>query len=599
MLAVEQPDARHHGNRLGGEPRRHAAGLPAAARSASSSTSFYNTYKRDKFRTRLERGTEPGTVEIYISHRGMEQVPTTRSTTPVAGGIRLGGDAAQSRPRGARCLARLMVRFGTPEAQATRGRGRSRRPAPAPERARLEKSRDGATSSSSTTASTAPGGASAWRSTASASPSSTATARRACTSSATPIPTSTAKKDEGFLSKLHVLEGRRREKPEQYRIIVAEVDPTQPRHRAGSERRAGQDAERREDPRAALGPAQVERGARVRFASLGSGSEGNGLVVECGGTRVLIDCGFGVRDTAARLAPPRPRARSTSTAILVTHEHSDHVGGVPAFAARHGIAGLGDVRHARGRRRALRGHGARLRLRQPRRVRDRRARDRADSRAARRARAGPVRRRRRRAAARRADRPRRVDARTSRRASRAATRWCSNATTTSTCSRTATTRARSSSASRAGSAIWTTRRRPQLLARIDTSRLQHIIAAHLSQQNNTPDARARGAGRRARLRAGLDRHRRPGAGLRLARIRAERRETDMEKRQELYRARRRRSTRPTTRIGSSCTTATTSRRSTASSSPSSTEGRDQQQDQRVRDGQARRRRRCRRISSRC
>src|SRR5512136_254747 len=32
----------------------------------------------------------------------------------------------------------------------------------------------------------------------------------------------------------------------------------------------------------------------VRFASLGSGSEGNGLVVEAGTTRVLVDCGFGV-----------------------------------------------------------------------------------------------------------------------------------------------------------------------------------------------------------------------------------------------------------------------------------------------------------------
>jgi phosphoribosyl 1,2-cyclic phosphodiesterase len=35
----------------------------------------------------------------------------------------------------------------------------------------------------------------------------------------------------------------------------------------------------------------------MRFASIGSGSEGNGLIVEAGTTRVLIDCGFGVRDT--------------------------------------------------------------------------------------------------------------------------------------------------------------------------------------------------------------------------------------------------------------------------------------------------------------
>ncbi len=74
----------------------------------------------------------------------------------------------------------------------------------------------------------------------------------------------------------------------------------------------------------------------MRFASIGSGSEGNGLVVEAGNTRVLIDCGFGVRDAAVRLARIGIEPTSLS-AILVTHEHSDHVGGVPAFAARHRI----------------------------------------------------------------------------------------------------------------------------------------------------------------------------------------------------------------------------------------------------------------------
>jgi phosphoribosyl 1,2-cyclic phosphodiesterase len=74
----------------------------------------------------------------------------------------------------------------------------------------------------------------------------------------------------------------------------------------------------------------------MRFASLGSGSEGNGLVVEAGTTRVLVDCGFGIRDTVARLARIG-LAPGDLTAILVTHEHADHIGGVPAFAARYAI----------------------------------------------------------------------------------------------------------------------------------------------------------------------------------------------------------------------------------------------------------------------
>ena len=74
----------------------------------------------------------------------------------------------------------------------------------------------------------------------------------------------------------------------------------------------------------------------MRFASLGSGSEGNGLVVHAGSTCVLIDCGFGIKETVARLAR-HGLAPEDVTAILVTHEHADHVGGVPAFAARYDI----------------------------------------------------------------------------------------------------------------------------------------------------------------------------------------------------------------------------------------------------------------------
>lgn len=73
----------------------------------------------------------------------------------------------------------------------------------------------------------------------------------------------------------------------------------------------------------------------IRFACLGSGSKGNALLVESGATRVLVDCGFGPRETAARLGRLAV-APETIAAVLVTHEHADHVGGVAACAARFG-----------------------------------------------------------------------------------------------------------------------------------------------------------------------------------------------------------------------------------------------------------------------
>jgi phosphoribosyl 1,2-cyclic phosphodiesterase len=72
----------------------------------------------------------------------------------------------------------------------------------------------------------------------------------------------------------------------------------------------------------------------MRFASLGSGSEGNGLVVEAGNTRVLMDCGFGLADSVARLARLGLRA-SDLAGIVVTHEHGDHIGGVGRLARKH------------------------------------------------------------------------------------------------------------------------------------------------------------------------------------------------------------------------------------------------------------------------
>lgn len=74
----------------------------------------------------------------------------------------------------------------------------------------------------------------------------------------------------------------------------------------------------------------------MRFASLGSGSQGNALVVEAGGTRLLLDCGFGLAATAARLAR-LGLVPGDLAGIVVTHEHDDHIGGVARLARRHGI----------------------------------------------------------------------------------------------------------------------------------------------------------------------------------------------------------------------------------------------------------------------
>lgn len=74
----------------------------------------------------------------------------------------------------------------------------------------------------------------------------------------------------------------------------------------------------------------------MRFASLGSGSRGNAALVEAGGTCVMVDCGFSIRDTCRRLAV-LGRVPADLTAILVTHEHGDHVSGVLPLARRFGI----------------------------------------------------------------------------------------------------------------------------------------------------------------------------------------------------------------------------------------------------------------------
>jgi phosphoribosyl 1,2-cyclic phosphodiesterase len=69
----------------------------------------------------------------------------------------------------------------------------------------------------------------------------------------------------------------------------------------------------------------------LRFACLGSGSKGNAWIVESGDTRVMVDCGFSAREIVRRLARLGLAAEAID-ALLITHEHGDHARGAAAFA---------------------------------------------------------------------------------------------------------------------------------------------------------------------------------------------------------------------------------------------------------------------------
>jgi outer membrane protein assembly factor BamC len=106
---------------------------------SSKYVSFANdSYKRDKFRSRIERGTEPGTVEIFISHRGAAQLPSR-----VREGAGEDYNWATTPPNPeleAEFLGRLMIAFGTPVPEAAQAVTAMTN---GPDRARIEKANDG------------------------------------------------------------------------------------------------------------------------------------------------------------------------------------------------------------------------------------------------------------------------------------------------------------------------------------------------------------------------------------------------------------------------------------------------------------------------
>ena len=133
VLAVEQPAA----GILETDWAENRGDLPrdAIQRTLGKVGDFFvTTYKQDKFRTRIERGIEPGTVEIFVSSRRMEQMPTGKIDNSSPSGFRWMVVPADPLVE-AEFLQRLMVRFGTPEQQAVQAVIASNN---APDRARLE-----------------------------------------------------------------------------------------------------------------------------------------------------------------------------------------------------------------------------------------------------------------------------------------------------------------------------------------------------------------------------------------------------------------------------------------------------------------------------
>ncbi|MGI6459566.1 MAG: MBL fold metallo-hydrolase [Candidatus Hydrogenedentales bacterium] len=71
----------------------------------------------------------------------------------------------------------------------------------------------------------------------------------------------------------------------------------------------------------------------IRFSLLGSGSSGNAILVMTRGAKVLIDCGFSMRQLVLRAAQLGARLENLD-AVFVTHEHGDHVKGLGVLARR-------------------------------------------------------------------------------------------------------------------------------------------------------------------------------------------------------------------------------------------------------------------------
>src|SRR3990172_896016 len=74
----------------------------------------------------------------------------------------------------------------------------------------------------------------------------------------------------------------------------------------------------------------------MKVCTLASGSKGNCIYVEGGGARILVDAGLTMRETKERLARIGVRSEEL-TAVVVTHEHTDHIKGIGPLCRAYGL----------------------------------------------------------------------------------------------------------------------------------------------------------------------------------------------------------------------------------------------------------------------
>ena len=177
-----------------------------------------DTYRRDKFRTRIERGSEPGTVEIYVTHYGAAQLPTkTKGASPEDW---VWQPTPPNPELEAEFLSRIMARFGTPTEVASAAVAGT----PEAPRARIERGSDGTSRLVVDDAFDR-----AWRRVGLALDRTGFTVVDRDRSQglyyvryANP---DTEAKQKGWLDKLKFWKSDDKEKPDQYRVVVTQADP--------------------------------------------------------------------------------------------------------------------------------------------------------------------------------------------------------------------------------------------------------------------------------------------------------------------------------------------------------------------------------------